>query len=280
MIDTKTLDAAFGRVLPDVAALLREGDVIAVDGKARRGARDVGESARTRMMVSIYAARLRLKLASVPANRGAELEAAIEALGLIASTGSSRTASTGSSTCRSANTPHATGRITARATLPSCAAASSMSCAEGHVEGASLQQAQASRMGQRPPSKRSQWLRGRYQPYAIALAIGGWPRTGRSCLFCSPSATCYKCDNGCWHEDESVRNRQIRRLGGQNSPEAAEDEPSKGANNPQAGASALAKPLIRHSQTTPLETGGKPRDRAYANHTSCASPRTDRYLCV
>lgn len=84
MIDPKALDAAFGRVLADVAALLREGDVIAVDGKALRGARDAGESARTRMMVSAYAARLRLTLASVPADRGAELEAAIEALGLIA----------------------------------------------------------------------------------------------------------------------------------------------------------------------------------------------------
>ncbi|WP_288960907.1 ISAs1 family transposase [uncultured Sulfitobacter sp.] len=84
MIDPKALDAAFGRVLADVAALLRDGDVIAVDGKALRGARDAGESARTRMMVSAYAARLRLTLASVPADRGTELEAAIEALGLIA----------------------------------------------------------------------------------------------------------------------------------------------------------------------------------------------------
>jgi predicted transposase YbfD/YdcC len=84
MIDPKALDAAFGRLLADVAALLREGDVIAVDAKALRGARDAGESARTRMMVSAYAARLRLTLASVPADRGTELEAAIEALGLIA----------------------------------------------------------------------------------------------------------------------------------------------------------------------------------------------------
>ncbi|MEA5163509.1 ISAs1 family transposase [Cereibacter johrii] len=36
------------------------------------------------MMVSAYASRLRLTLATVPADRGAELEAAIEALGLIA----------------------------------------------------------------------------------------------------------------------------------------------------------------------------------------------------
>ena len=84
MIDPKALDAAFGRVLADVATLLQDGDVIAVDGKALRGARDAGESGRTRMMVSAYAARLRLTLASVPADRGTELEAAIEALGLIA----------------------------------------------------------------------------------------------------------------------------------------------------------------------------------------------------
>ena len=84
MIDPKALDAAFGRVLAEVAALLREGDVIAIDGKALRGARDKGESARTRMMVSAYASRLRLTLASVPADHGTELEAAIEALGLIA----------------------------------------------------------------------------------------------------------------------------------------------------------------------------------------------------
>ena len=64
MIDPKALDAAFGRVLADVAALLREGDVIAIDGKALLGARDKGESARTRTMVSAYAARLRLTLAT------------------------------------------------------------------------------------------------------------------------------------------------------------------------------------------------------------------------
>ena len=84
MIDPKALDAAFGRVLADVAALLHEGDVLAIDGKALRGARDAGESARTRMMVSAYAARLRLALATVPADRGTELDAAIEAPGLIA----------------------------------------------------------------------------------------------------------------------------------------------------------------------------------------------------
>jgi len=84
MIDPKALDAAFGQVLADVAALLREGDVIAIDGKALRGARDKGENARTRMMVSAYASRLRLTLASLPADRGTELDAALDVLGLIA----------------------------------------------------------------------------------------------------------------------------------------------------------------------------------------------------
>jgi len=84
MIDPRALDAAFGKVLAEVAALLREGDVIAIDGKALRGARDKGESGRTRMMVSAYASRLRLTLASVTADRGTELEAALEVLGLIA----------------------------------------------------------------------------------------------------------------------------------------------------------------------------------------------------
>lgn len=87
MIDPKALDAAFGKVLAEVAALLQDGDVIAIDGKALRGARGKSESAKTRMMVSAYASRLRLTLATVPADRGAELDAAIEALGLIALTG-------------------------------------------------------------------------------------------------------------------------------------------------------------------------------------------------
>ena len=50
MIDPKALDAAFGMVLAEITALLRDGDVIAIDGKALRGARNKGESPRTRMM--------------------------------------------------------------------------------------------------------------------------------------------------------------------------------------------------------------------------------------
>ena len=46
-----------------------------------------GEASNTRLMVSAYASRLRLTLATVPADRGSELQAAIAALGLIALNG-------------------------------------------------------------------------------------------------------------------------------------------------------------------------------------------------
>ena len=84
VIEPKALDAAFGRVLAEIASLLSEGDVIAIDGKVLHGSRDRAKAGRTRMMVSAYAARLRLMLASVPADKGAELEAALEVPGLIA----------------------------------------------------------------------------------------------------------------------------------------------------------------------------------------------------
>ncbi len=66
------------------------GRLIAIDGKALRGARDKGQSVRTRMMVSAYAARLRLTLATVAADPGGELEAALEVLCLIALKGTVR----------------------------------------------------------------------------------------------------------------------------------------------------------------------------------------------
>ena len=73
-----------GGCWPRSRVLLGEGDVSAIDGKVLRGARDKSEGARTRMMVSAYAARLRLTLATVAAGNGTELEAALEVLGLIA----------------------------------------------------------------------------------------------------------------------------------------------------------------------------------------------------
>ena len=84
MIDPKALDAAFGRVLAEIIALLAEGDVIAIDGKVLRGSRDRAEAGRTRMMVSAHASRLRLTRACVPAGKGGEREAALDVPGLIA----------------------------------------------------------------------------------------------------------------------------------------------------------------------------------------------------
>lgn len=50
MIDLKALDAALMRVRTQIAVLLGVDDVIAIDGKALRGALDKGQSARTRIM--------------------------------------------------------------------------------------------------------------------------------------------------------------------------------------------------------------------------------------
>ena len=80
----RALKTIRGIGFPTNAVLLGDGDVIAIDGKALQGARDKGQSAgqcagqgaRTRMMVSAYAARLRLTLATVAADHGGELEAA------------------------------------------------------------------------------------------------------------------------------------------------------------------------------------------------------------
>lgn len=88
MITPRALDAAFGSVLANDAALLRGGDVIAIHGETLRGALDAGPSLRMRMMGSSYAARLLLTMVSVPTDRSTELEGAIKALGLIALKGS------------------------------------------------------------------------------------------------------------------------------------------------------------------------------------------------
>jgi hypothetical protein len=41
-IGPKALDAAFGKILAGVIKLLKDGDIITIDGKALRGARDPG----------------------------------------------------------------------------------------------------------------------------------------------------------------------------------------------------------------------------------------------
>jgi len=83
-LSSKALDAAFGKVFADITARLDDGDVVAIDGKALRGVRGKDDEVGARMMVSAYASRLRLTLARLPADKGGELEAALDVLGLIA----------------------------------------------------------------------------------------------------------------------------------------------------------------------------------------------------
>ena len=83
MIDPKALDAAFGKLSTTLVARLAKGGVIAVDGKTLNGAYDKGKSHAPKMMVSAFAAGLRLTLATVAAKDGDEVSAAIEVLGLV-----------------------------------------------------------------------------------------------------------------------------------------------------------------------------------------------------
>ena len=76
MIDPKALDAAFERVLADIAARIKDAD--AIDGKALHGTDD------SKLMVSACAAPLRLMRATAPEDGGRGGDEAIEALGLIA----------------------------------------------------------------------------------------------------------------------------------------------------------------------------------------------------
>jgi predicted transposase YbfD/YdcC len=83
MLDPTALDAAFGRLTATLVAALAKGGVIAIDGKSLKGAYDKGEKHKPRMMVSAYAAGLRLTLATVAAKDGNEVDAALEVIGLI-----------------------------------------------------------------------------------------------------------------------------------------------------------------------------------------------------
>jgi predicted transposase YbfD/YdcC len=83
MLDPKALDAAFGRLTATLAAALAKGGVIAIDGKSLKGAYEKGEKSSPKLMVSAYAAGLRLSLATVAAKDRNEVDAAIEVLGLI-----------------------------------------------------------------------------------------------------------------------------------------------------------------------------------------------------
>ena len=83
MIDPTALDAAFGQLTARLVAALAKGGVIAIDGKSLKGAYDKGRKSAPKMMVSAYAAGLRLTLATVEAKGGNEVDAALEVIGLI-----------------------------------------------------------------------------------------------------------------------------------------------------------------------------------------------------
>ena len=83
MLDPKALDAAFGALTATLVASLAKGGVIAIDGKSLKGAYEKGGASAPRMMVSAYAAGLRLTLATVAAKDRNEVDAALEVLGLI-----------------------------------------------------------------------------------------------------------------------------------------------------------------------------------------------------
>lgn len=83
MVDPMALDAAFGRMTARLVAALAKGGIIAIDGKSLKGAYDKGGKSSPKMMVSAYAAGLRLTLASVAAKDRNEVDAALEVIGLI-----------------------------------------------------------------------------------------------------------------------------------------------------------------------------------------------------
>ena len=83
MVDPRALDAAFGKIAAAIGAKLGEAGVIAIDGKALKGAHDKGRASEAEMMVSAYATGLRMTLATVAAVKRNEVAAALAVLDLI-----------------------------------------------------------------------------------------------------------------------------------------------------------------------------------------------------
>jgi predicted transposase YbfD/YdcC len=83
VIDPKALDAAFAALTATLMKALAGGGVIAIDGKSLKRAYDKGRAYMPRMMVTAYAADLRLTLASLEAEGGREVDAALALVGLI-----------------------------------------------------------------------------------------------------------------------------------------------------------------------------------------------------
>ena len=83
VIDPKALDTAFGTLMRSLLQALADGGVIAIDGTSLKGAYDKGRSFMPRMMITAYAADLRLTLASLEVDGGNEVDAALALIGLL-----------------------------------------------------------------------------------------------------------------------------------------------------------------------------------------------------
>jgi predicted transposase YbfD/YdcC len=83
VIDPKALDTAFGTLTASLLEALAQGGVIAIDGKALKGAYDKGGAHMPRMMISAYAAGLNLTLASIEVEGHNEAGAALALIGLV-----------------------------------------------------------------------------------------------------------------------------------------------------------------------------------------------------
>jgi predicted transposase YbfD/YdcC len=83
VLDPKALDAAFASLTATLMQALAGGGVIAIDGKSLKRAYDKGKAYMPRMMVTAYAANLRLTLASLEAEDGGEVDAALSLIGLV-----------------------------------------------------------------------------------------------------------------------------------------------------------------------------------------------------
>ena len=83
MIDPKALDAAFGSLTATLLEALTDGGVIAIDGKSLRVPTTRERRACRAMMITAYAADLRLTLGSLEAKGASEVEAALSLIGLI-----------------------------------------------------------------------------------------------------------------------------------------------------------------------------------------------------
>jgi predicted transposase YbfD/YdcC len=83
ILDPKALDEAFRKFMAAFGTALAERGIIAIDGKALKGAYEKGRKHAPKMMVSAFAAEMRMTLASLEAKGRNEVDAALEILGLV-----------------------------------------------------------------------------------------------------------------------------------------------------------------------------------------------------